>query len=51
MKNILLFCKENKISIQALLDAAYLKASLELFQNNMKEADVVNFQIIYEYHI
>ena len=48
MKNILLFCKENKISIQALLDAAYLKASLELLLNNMKEADIVNFQIIYD---
>lgn len=48
MEKILLYCKENKLSIQALLDSAYLKASLELFQNNLKDADVVNFQIIYD---
>ena len=48
MKKILLFCKDNELSIQALLDAAFLKASLELFQNNKKDVDVVNFQITYD---
>ena len=48
MKKLLSFCKKNELSIQALLDSAYLKASLELFQNNLKDADVVNFQIIYD---
>jgi len=47
MEKILLYCKNNELSIQALLDAAFLKASLELFQNNIKEVDVVNFQITY----
>jgi len=41
-------CKNNGLSMQALLYAAYLKASIELFENNQKEADVVNFQIIYD---
>ncbi|OUM60904.1 hypothetical protein PIROE2DRAFT_62860 [Piromyces sp. E2] len=48
MEKVLLFCKNNELSIQALLDAAFLKASLELFQNNIKEVDVVNFQITYD---
>ena len=34
--------------MQTLLDTTYLKASLELFENNLKDADVVNFQIIYD---
>lgn len=41
-------CKKNNLSIQALLYASYLKASLDLFQSNQTEADVVNFQIIYD---
>lgn len=48
MKNISEYCKKNNLSIQALLYAIYLKASLELFQSNKTEADVVNFQIIYD---
>ena len=42
------YCKRNNISIQALLYSVYLKASLLLFQNNINEADIVNFQIIYD---
>ena len=48
MKIITEYCKSNNLSTQALLYAAYLKASMELFQSNQTEADVVNFQIIYD---
>jgi len=48
MEKIISHCKQNELSIQAYFSAAYLKASLELFENNLKEADVVNFQIIFE---
>ncbi len=41
-------CKKNALSVQALFYASYLKASLDLFQSNQTEADVVNFQIIYD---
>ena len=41
-------CKKNDLSIQGLLYAAFLKASLELFKSNINEADAVNFQIIYD---
>lgn len=41
-------CKKDNLSIQGLLYAAYLKASLELFKSNINEADAVNFQIIYD---
>ena len=47
-KIIIDYCKKNKISIQALLYAVYLKASLLLFKNNINEADIVNFQILYD---
>jgi len=48
MEKIISYCKQNELSIQAYFSAAYLKASLELFKNNLEEADVVNFQIIFE---
>jgi len=48
MNTLCSYCKQQGLSIQALFSAAYLKASLNLFQNNIEEADVVNFQIIFD---
>ncbi|ORX78383.1 hypothetical protein BCR32DRAFT_270108 [Anaeromyces robustus] len=49
MQKIKKFCKENNLSVQALLDAAYLKAGLEIFNNNKEEADVISFQVIFDH--
>jgi len=49
MKKILEFCKKNELSVQALLDSAYLKAGLEFFHSNIEKADVVNFQVIFDH--
>ena len=48
INSILEKCKKNNLSLQALIYAVYLKASMELFENNIIKADVVNFQIIYD---
>ena len=49
MSKIREFCKNKGLSVQALLDAAYLKSALEFFENNIKESDVINFQIIFDH--
>ena len=48
INSILEKCKKNNLSLQALIYAVYLKASMEFFENNINKADVVNFQIIYD---
>ena len=49
MNKILGFCKKHELSVQALLDAAYLKAGLEFFHSNIEEADAINFQVIFDH--
>ena len=51
MAKIREFCKNKGLSVQALLDAAYLKSALEFFENNINESDVINFQIIFDHRI